>query len=86
MRVKPRDHFPNPHGKGALCYACTALWMLYREKPTKSWIRYYCQGCDTPVRAPSRNKSARAKLCLTCWEGWDAFDREVQRRRREGLL
>lgn len=86
MKVKPLDAFPSPQSKSALCYPCTGLWMLYGERPTKSWTRYPCTGCEVVVRAPSRCKSARAQLCLTCYDGWNEFDQEVQRRRREGLL
>lgn len=82
----PVARFPNPDARQPLCHACTTLWILYREKPNAKWTRFPCQGCDVIVRAPRKVASARARLCLTCYDGWQEFDAEVERRRRRGEL
>ena len=85
-KVMPNHRFPNPLAKQPLCHSCTLLWMLYRERPTTKWIRFPCTGCDAIVRAPRKAKSARAMLCVPCYDGWRAFSDEVERRRKRGEL
>lgn len=82
----PLDKFPAPDAAKPYCWGCTGLWMLYRERPTEKWITFPCTGCEVQVRAPSKARSARARLCVSCYEGWQAFHEEVERRRMRGEL
>jgi len=56
--------------------------MLYRIKPDGSWAKFPCTGCDVLVRAPASHQASKARLCLSCYEGWRAFSDEVERRNR----